>query len=194
VDLTVAAPARVRRDRVVVFIQRLARHTAVVTRKGSHINLRVRLARGELTVKVVGHRGVPHASASVRPVRVEAPRHSGGTTGGTTSAQPIAYGAYVSGVPEWPSLLDKFSSQVGRTPSLVLWYRYWGENLFNPTELQALASRGAAPMVTWEPWNPDHSDVSLKGIAAGTSTARSAPTPRPPSRGASRSWSGSRRR
>ena len=84
-----------------------------------------------------------------------------------SASGPIAFGAYVSGVPDYPSLLDSFSAQVGRQPAVVLWYRYWGENLFNTHDLQAVDSRGALPMVTWEPWNSDHSGIPLQGIANG---------------------------
>lgn len=84
-----------------------------------------------------------------------------------SASGPIAFGAYVSGVPDYPSLLDSFSAEVGRQPAVVLWYRYWGENLFNTHDLQAVDSRGGLPMVTWEPWNSDHSGIPLQGIANG---------------------------
>ena len=85
----------------------------------------------------------------------------------TTAARPVAFGAYVPGVPDYPSLLDQFSSLVGRAPAIVLWYRYWTEQPFATHDLQAVDSRGQLPMITWEPWTPDHTGISLAAIARG---------------------------
>ena len=79
----------------------------------------------------------------------------------------IGFGAYVPGVPDYPSLLDRFSGLVGRRPSIVLWYRYWTEAPFVTSELDAIAARGEIPMVTWEPWTPDHVGIPLAAIARG---------------------------
>jgi hypothetical protein len=167
IQLTIAAPARVRQEDVTVFVQRIKRRSFVVTQRLSRVRLRLELSSKTLIVRVTGSRAAPRTSANVQLVKARTARKQSRST--STPLHPaIGFGAYVSGVPDYPSLLDSFSSEVRRTPALVLWYRYWTESLFNTHDLSAVASRGAAPMVTWEPWNPDHTSISLKGIAAGT--------------------------
>jgi beta-mannanase len=86
----------------------------------------------------------------------------------------VALGAYIAGAPWEPTKLDEFSSIVGAPPSVVMWYQDWahdGVKEFDPRKMDAVVSRGAMPMVTWEPW--DHTrgvnqpDYSLRSIDAG---------------------------
>lgn len=174
IRLSIASAPRVKREHVEVFVQRVERRSLSVTQTRAQVRVRLELDSKTLMVRVLGSRGVPRASASVQLVRRGTRQTASGSkiqSASTTSAHPIAFGAYVSGVPDYPSLLDDFTAEVRRTPAIVLWYRYWGEQLFNTHDLSAVDSRGAVPMVTWEPWNPDHTDVSLKGIAAGADDA-----------------------
>jgi hypothetical protein len=72
------------------------------------------------------------------------------------AATPIALGAYIAGAPWDPSLIDQFTQLVGVAPSVVMWYQDWahpGVREFDPVKMDAVASRGAMPMVTWEPWD-----------------------------------------
>jgi beta-mannanase len=72
------------------------------------------------------------------------------------SASPIALGAYISGAPWDPSLIDQFTQLVGVAPAIVMWYQDWahtGVREFDPVKMDAVTSRGAMPMVTWEPWD-----------------------------------------
>ena len=72
------------------------------------------------------------------------------------AAQSVALGAYVSGAPWDPAKIDEFSATVGTPPSVVMWYQDWanvGVREFDPKKMDAVVSRGAMPMVTWEPWD-----------------------------------------
>ncbi len=83
------------------------------------------------------------------------------------SAAPTAFGAYIPKADQRPSLLDSFSSQVGRTPTIVSSYKRWRLPPFVRPELQDVWSRGAVPLVTWEPWTIDGRGFSLREIADG---------------------------
>jgi beta-mannanase len=89
-----------------------------------------------------------------------------------TATPPIALGAYVSGAPDNPALLDQFTSVVGVAPSVVMWYQDWAHSGFDATRMDAVASRGLMPMVTWEPWDytlgTSQPAYSLAAIAGGT--------------------------
>jgi glycosyl hydrolase family 26 len=82
-------------------------------------------------------------------------------------AHAVAFGAYTSGAPDYPSLLDAYSAKVGRRPVIVVWYRYWSEQAFVSQQLQAVADRDAVPLVTWEPHRPDRTGYPLTAIARG---------------------------
>jgi len=72
------------------------------------------------------------------------------------AAQLVALGAYISGAPWDPSRIDEFNAMVGTPPSVVMWYQDWahvGVREFDARKMDAVVSRGAVPMVTWEPWN-----------------------------------------
>jgi hypothetical protein len=69
------------------------------------------------------------------------------------AAAPIALGAYVSGAPDNPFLLDQFIGMVGTPPAVVMWYQDWAHSGFDPVRMNAVTSRGLMPMVTWEPWD-----------------------------------------
>jgi beta-mannanase len=96
-----------------------------------------------------------------------------GCAGGSQDAQPVgdegycngsvALGAYIPGVREDPAKVDEFTTMVGTQPTIVAWYQNWDQSSvkeFNPELIEAVASRGAMPMVSWEPYNP------TKGVKA----------------------------
>lgn len=86
---------------------------------------------------------------------------------GSASARQIALGAYIRGVEDSPGLLDRYTEEVGRPPAIVLSYKRWDVKPFYTPELHEIASRGAVPMVSWEPWNEDGQGYRLSDIARG---------------------------
>ncbi len=63
---------------------------------------------------------------------------------------------------------------VGKAPAIVMWYQDWANGNatdLDPAKMSAVVSRGAMPMVTWEPW--DHTEsasqpaYALRAILAG---------------------------
>ena len=78
----------------------------------------------------------------------------------TPNGPPIALGVFVPGAPGDPARLDAFAAEIGRMPAIVPWYQAWGSKrgsttaAFNPALLATVASRGAVPLITWEPWDP----------------------------------------
>ncbi|MGO9904549.1 MAG: glycoside hydrolase family 26 protein [Solirubrobacteraceae bacterium] len=87
------------------------------------------------------------------------------------AAQTIAIGARIPGVPLHPELIDAYARAVGRSPAIVSWYREWGQTVFDEPSLRAATSRGAAPMITWEPtvpgWRQGERSTILETIATG---------------------------
>ena len=69
----------------------------------------------------------------------------------TISAAPLRFGAATPGGPLASSELDEVATVSGEIPSIVMSYK---DFLQSPpiTELDAVRSRGATPLVTWEPW------------------------------------------
>ncbi len=93
---------------------------------------------------------------------------------GAQARSSVALGAYISGAPWDPSKIDEFSALVGTPPSVVMWYQDWahaGVREFDPKKMDAVVSRGAMPMVTWEPWDytkgVEQPEYALKSINRG---------------------------
>ena len=97
----------------------------------------------------------------------------------TTTNSPqtsIALGAYISGAPWTASKIDEYTGLVGSAPKIVMWYQDWADSWgkqFNPGGIMdAVAARGAMPMVTWEPHNGAvsgmQSNYALRTILSGT--------------------------
>ncbi len=92
----------------------------------------------------------------------------------TVFRYPMALGAYISGAPWHPAKIDEFSTTAGTPPSVVMWYQDWahrGIKEFDRNKMDAVVSRGAMPMVTWEPWDytkgVDQPQYALKTIVSG---------------------------
>ena len=68
---------------------------------------------------------------------------------------PIALGVMVEVVNDRAGL-DLVAGQIGRVPAIVMFHVQWGNEggRFDRGLFDFLHERGAAPLVTWEPWNP----------------------------------------
>ena len=81
--------------------------------------------------------------------------------------EPLAFGVTTPGGPRATAELDAVEAVAGERPSLVLFYAA----LAAPpplADLDAVAARGATPVLTWEPWDPaDNSRSTLADLAAG---------------------------
>lgn len=92
-------------------------------------------------------------------------------------ASPVALGAFIPGAPADPAKIGQFGDRIGRAPAIVAWYEAWGSatavtgDVIDLGLLQAVAATGAAPMITWEPWDPEagvaQPAYGLGGIARG---------------------------
>ena len=82
-------------------------------------------------------------------------------------AAPIAFGAYVPKGDRNPSLVQSFAHRVGRAPVIVSSYKRWRLAPFVRPELRAVWSRGAVPLITWEPWTDAGRGFRLREIAHG---------------------------
>jgi glycosyl hydrolase family 26 len=73
---------------------------------------------------------------------------------------PPALGAYVAGAPQDTGPLHEFEAMTGHRPAIVHWYQPWGytkgpyQPVLDRAALEAVAARGATPMITWEAWGP----------------------------------------
>jgi membrane-bound metal-dependent hydrolase YbcI (DUF457 family) len=85
---------------------------------------------------------------------------------------PVAFGVYLPGADRDPSLLDAYTGAIGHPPAIVHVYRSWSELPFDAEPLDAIWERGAAPMVTWEPWGEfGGTGIPLWEIASGSRDA-----------------------
>lgn len=92
----------------------------------------------------------------------------------SSSANPIVLGAYISGAPQDPKKIDEFTKMIGSAPTIVMWYQDWAhsnEKEFDPAKMNAVVTRRAVPLVTWEPWDgtagPLQSAYALRMIIVG---------------------------
>lgn len=87
--------------------------------------------------------------------------------------EPLAFGVSTPGGATAGAELDAVEAVVGQRPSLVLTY----VDFTSPppvADLNAVATRGAVPVVTWEPWDwdaPESGAFGLSAIAAGAHDA-----------------------
>jgi len=79
---------------------------------------------------------------------------------GPEGQQEVALGVFLPGAQADPALLDAFGDRIGRMPAFVHWYEAWGSadavtgKTIDLSLLDAVADRGATPMISWEPWDP----------------------------------------
>ena len=83
----------------------------------------------------------------------------------------LRLGVTIGGAAVDPARLDAFAERVGDMPSIVMVYQLWTEPLFDGPTVDAIAGRGATPMITWEPWkdadDAAHPTYTLPSIVAG---------------------------
>ena len=79
----------------------------------------------------------------------------------------IAMGAWIPNSFEHPGLIDRYAREVGQRPAIVSRYPNWSSPPFQKAALNAIWSRGAVPLVTWEPWTVKEVGIPLSAIAAG---------------------------
>src|SRR5262249_53059913 len=76
-----------------------------------------------------------------------------------------------SGGPWDPAQLDAFSTLIGRTPAIFMWYQDWAHSGFKRDMMDAVVARNAMPLVTWEPWDSsggtNQPNYALRYINAG---------------------------
>jgi hypothetical protein len=78
----------------------------------------------------------------------------------STSTSPPAVGVYIPGAAQDLSLLDSFETRIGKHVTIIPWYQPWGYTNgwysapLDVNALNAVAARGATPMITWEAWGP----------------------------------------
>lgn len=92
----------------------------------------------------------------------------------TTAEGSIALGAFVADSWWDMSRVDEFASLTGAPPAIIMVYQDWATrrmNTFDRSRMEAIVSRGATPLVTWEPWNyrkgRDQADYALRTIVSG---------------------------
>lgn len=79
----------------------------------------------------------------------------------------VALGVYIPESTEQPSRIDRYARLVGRRPVIVNYYKQWDFEPFVAEELDAVWSRGAVPMVTWEPMSYLGREFPLRAIQRG---------------------------
>jgi len=83
----------------------------------------------------------------------------------------------VYGAPQNPAQIDDFAILVGTQPTIIMWYQQWGsaDSDFEPAAFAAVRARGAMPMVTWMPCDPNGGPIqpafALRTIIAGVHDA-----------------------
>lgn len=63
----------------------------------------------------------------------------------------VVSGAYNLGFSPDPAAIDRFAKLAGRAPGVVHYYQSWGRD-FQPTHANTVVTRGATPLISWEPW------------------------------------------
>jgi hypothetical protein len=79
----------------------------------------------------------------------------------------VAPGVYLPEVGEHPNRIDAYGKLVGRDPVIVSDYKQWDSIPFEPSELNAIWSRGAVPMIAWEPLSYSGKSFPLREIQRG---------------------------
>jgi hypothetical protein len=69
------------------------------------------------------------------------------------TATGCALGAYIPGTSDAGSL-DRYAELVGGMPAVVHTFQHWERStrMFDAAAAEAIARRGAVPMISWEPW------------------------------------------
>jgi beta-mannanase len=97
----------------------------------------------------------------------------------------MKWGMYVTNIP-WDDAMTNIrtvDTEMGRHSGIVHWYAQWGDPgpgvfsynqprlLNNVQTYSSMGTTGSTPLITWEPWGPNHTaglaDFPLAAIAAG---------------------------
>ncbi len=82
----------------------------------------------------------------------------------------LRYGLTIDGGPLATSAMTAAAQAAGERPSIEMWYEDFAQSV-PLAELKAVASRGASPIITWEPWRwgggIDQPAYALDRITAG---------------------------
>jgi hypothetical protein len=115
------------------------------------------------TVVVTGAPGPVTVTATVKGAVAR-------TTFTVTATHPLRFGVGTPGGPTAGAELDQVAAVAGEQPGTVLSYTDFTHDL-DRAGLDAVAARGATPLVTWEPWvagaGTAQPAYSLKAIAGG---------------------------
>jgi hypothetical protein len=137
-----------------------------VRNRGLALVASVALALGFGSLLVVALRatdsgGAAGSSARVteHPTVATSPGLATDPTPGTSQGTPepdrrLALGAYILDAPSDPSKIDAYATTTGAMPHIVMWYQAWESRFgaFDATAADAVRSRGAMPIISWEPW------------------------------------------
>ena len=87
-------------------------------------------------------------------------------------SNPLLLGAFIPNSSTDLSNINQFVDTTGQQPAIVMWFQGWEDNArFDPARMNAVAERGARPMVTWEPWDAGKEatqpEYTLRSIASG---------------------------
>lgn len=115
------------------------------------------------------------SEAPSTPAPAGSPSASDSPSGPSEPAAGIALGAFIPGASSDASKIDAFSRMIGADPRIVMWYQRWsGEwSGFSAKTADAIAARGAMPMISWEPTAGPVDDAawSLRSIVDGSHDA-----------------------
>ncbi|HEX3561704.1 MAG TPA: glycosyl hydrolase [Solirubrobacterales bacterium] len=90
-----------------------------------------------------------------------------GVSPDSAAARRIALGSYIPNVTQRAGSIDRYARLIGRSPAIVSYYKQWDSAPFVSKELRAVWTRGAVPMITWEPLSYRGRHYSLRGISRG---------------------------
>lgn len=79
---------------------------------------------------------------------------------------PVALGVHLPYVSDSGAEIDAYASEVGARPKIVMLNQGWDEPLLYPGQMRAITSRGATPLITWDPID-SAGGIPLRAIAAG---------------------------
>jgi len=112
----------------------------------------------------------PNWKARAATILIAATAFLGSTAGtGEALAQPIKLGAYTPYAPASSSVLNEYTSMVGRKPDIVAFYKAFFAPLMTAEQAANLEAGGGVPMITWEPDQPSSGfpAAEFPDIAAG---------------------------
>lgn len=83
----------------------------------------------------------------------------------------VSMGIYIKGAAEHTGIYDDYARSVDHAPAILHVYREFDETPFHPDTMQKFWSRGAVPLVSWEPQS-DGQGYPLENIARGDADDR----------------------